>query len=286
MSILQAVTRGRIARPRRIMLYGTRGIGKSTFAASAESPIFIPTEDGLSDIDTDRFPLATDYRAVIDAIGELYTQAHEYKTVVIDSMDWLEQLIHAETCRVHKKKTLEDFGFNKGYKLAIEPLRRVLSGLDALRAERGMTVILVAHTEIRKHEDPETSPYDRNEPRLHKYASALVQEWCDEVLFATHKVTAVKVDESFGRSKYNGVSKEGRILRTTERPSCDAKNRLGLPDEIPLDYRVFARLRDEAQRGAAPAVGIQGSTVAAEVCGDIETQGEYEYEDDTQEGDE
>ncbi|MFN7560008.1 MAG: AAA family ATPase, partial [bacterium] len=79
----------------------------------------------------------------------------------------------------------------------------------------------------------------RYSPRLHKLASALVQEWADEVLFATYKVHTVKVAEGFNQAKHNGIGTGERIIRTVERPAHVAKNRLGLPDELPLDYRVY-----------------------------------------------
>jgi hypothetical protein len=115
-----------------------------------------------------------------------------------------------------------------------------------------MTVVLIAHAKIEKFENPETVPYDRYSPRLHKLASALVQEWADEVLFATYKVHTIKVDEGFNKAKHNGVSTGERIIRTVERPAHVAKNRLGLPEEIPLDYRVFAAL----VRGEDPSAAV------------------------------
>ncbi|MDR0869400.1 MAG: ATP-binding protein [Planctomycetaceae bacterium] len=47
MSLLQTIQTGKAQAPPRLLIYGTEGIGKSTFGASAPKPIFIPTEDGL-----------------------------------------------------------------------------------------------------------------------------------------------------------------------------------------------------------------------------------------------
>ena len=116
----------------------------------------------------------------------------------------------------------------------------MLAGLDALRNERGMEVILVAHAQIEKFANPETETYDRYAPRLQKLASALVQEWCDEVLFATYRVHTRTATEGFDRKRVQAIGTGERILRTTERPAHVAKNRLALPDEIPLDHRVYA----------------------------------------------
>jgi hypothetical protein len=240
MQLLSKVQRGRVEVPRRVLVYGTHGIGKSTFGAMAERPIFIQTEDGLAGIDCERFPLATRYGDVLNALSELYAEAHEYRTVIIDSLDWLERLIWAEVCERRGVENIEDIGYAKGYVFALTQWREVLAGLDALRNERGMTVLLLAHAQIEKFANPETDTYDRYSPRLHRQASALVQEWSDEVLFATYSVHTKTTDEGFGRKRVQGIGSGERILHTTERPAHMAKNRLGLPDEIPLDYRVFA----------------------------------------------
>jgi hypothetical protein len=239
-TLLKQIQRGRTQLPRRVMLYGVHGIGKSTFGAMAERPIFIQTEDGLANIECDRFPLATRFGHVLSALSELYTGEHDYRTVVIDSLDWLERLIETEVCEKEDVPNIEKIGYAKGYKFMLDPWREVLAGLDALRNDRGMTVVLIAHAKIEKFDNPETEPYDRYSPRLHKLASALIQEWCDEVLFATYKVHTRKIDEAFNKAKHQGIGTGERIVRTTERPAHVAKNRLGLPEEFPLDYRLYA----------------------------------------------
>ena len=246
MRLLNQIQSGRQPRPRRVMLYGTHGIGKSTFGSMAEKPVFIQTEDGLGEIDCDKLPIATRYSDVLGALSELYSEEHDYRTVVIDSLDWLERLIFAEVCAKRGVESIEDIGYAKGYTFALTQWREILEGLDALRNERDMQVILIAHARIEKFDNPETESYDRYVPRLNKHAAALVQEWCDEVLFATYRVHTKHTDEGFNRKRTQGIGTGERIVRTTERPAHAAKNRLSLPDEIPLDYRVFsAFLRGE-----------------------------------------
>ena len=240
MSLMQQIQRGPRARPRRITVFGVQGVGKTTLAAAAPAPIFIPTEDGQNDIDCHRFPLASAYVNVLAALGELYSEQHDYRTAVVDSLDWLERLIWADVCRQKGVESIEDIGYAKGYTYALSQWREVLDGLDALRNSRDMTVILVAHAKIERFEDPTCDSYDRFVPRPHKSAAALVQEWSDEVLFATYKIHTKQSDEGFGRKKARGLGTGERILRTTERPAHVAKNRLGLPDELPLLWSAYA----------------------------------------------
>jgi len=240
MTMLEQIQKGRSQLPRRVLMYGVHGVGKSTFGAMAEHPIFITTEEGTNDIECDRFPLATKYADVLSSLSALYSEEHKYQTVVIDSLDWLERLIFAEICDKRSIESIEDIGYGKGYIFALAQWREILDGLDALRKERNMQVILLAHAAIEKFANPETDSYDRYAPRLQKHASALVQEWCDEVLFATYRVHTKTSNEGFDRKRTQGIGSGERIVRTTERPAHVAKNRLNLPDEFPLDYRIYA----------------------------------------------
>jgi hypothetical protein len=240
MSILNHIMAGPKPGPRRMLVYGTAGVGKSTFATCAPNAVVIQTEDGLNEIDTHKFPVAESLDAVMECLAALYSEPHEFRTVVIDSLDWLERLIHAKVCQSRQVASIEDIGYGKGYTFALSHWRDVLDGLAALRASRGMTVVLIAHAKIERFENPETEAYDRYVPRLHKTAAALVAEWCDEVLFATYKVFTKATDEGFNQKRVQGLGSGERVLRTTERPSHLAKNRLALPDELPLIWSEFA----------------------------------------------
>jgi hypothetical protein len=241
MSPLTSIITGAKPGPRRMLVYGTAGIGKSTFATCAPSPIVVQTEDGLGEIDCHKFPVAQSFDEVMASLAALYGEDHPYRTVVIDSLDWLERLIWAKVCATRQVATIEDIGYAKGYTFALSHWRDVLDGLAFLRERRGMTVVLIAHAKIERFENPETDPYDRYVPRLHKTAAAMVTEWCDEVIFATYKVFTKATDEGFDKKRIQGLGSGERVLRTTERPSHLAKNRLNLPDELPLAWSEFAK---------------------------------------------
>ena len=236
---LATITSGRAPGPRRILLYGTAGIGKSTWASCAPGCVFIPTEDGLADIDCHRFPVAKELGHVHDAILALYKEDHGMQTVAIDSLDCLERLIWARVCETKGIASIDDMGFGRGYVAAMAQWREVLEGLSMLRQAKKMTVILIAHSKIERYENPEAAAYDRYMPRIHKSAAAIVSEWCDEVLFASYKVFVR--DAPDGKGRPHGIGTGERVLRTTERPSHIAKNRLNLPDELPLVWSEFAK---------------------------------------------
>jgi hypothetical protein len=241
LKLLDQVTCGKKQAPRRVMLYGTHGIGKSTFAANAPNPIFIQTEDGLGEIDCAKFPISQTFGEVMQALAELYTHDHQFQTVVIDSLDWLERLIWNEVCRFRGVESIEDIGYAKGYVFALTQWREFLEGLTALRADKQMMVLMIAHARIERFENPETDSYDRYVPRLHRLSSQVLQEWCDEVLFATFRVFTKQTDEGFDRKRTQGVGTGERVMRTVERPAHVAKNRLNLPEEMPLEWPVYAQ---------------------------------------------
>ena len=212
------------------------GIGKTTFAAGAPNPIFILTEDGLGSLPVQHFPLATSTDDVMNAIATLYQEDHNFGTVVIDSLDWLEAIIQGEIDTQHDAK---DLAYGKGALIAAEKWRVILEGLNALRLERGMVVILLAHTTIKRFDSPEVEPFDRYQPKLQERSNALVREWCDAVLFANYKTIVKHDDVGFNKTTNRGISTGERLLYCNERPAYMAKNRYQLPDSIPLSWEAF-----------------------------------------------
>lgn len=224
-----------IAAPR-LLVYGVEGIGKSTFAAGAPNPIFILTEDGLGSLPVQHFPLATSTDDIMGAISTLYGEAHNFGTVVVDSLDWLEAIVQREVEESHDAKEL---AYGKGAIIAAEKWRMILEGLNALRQDRGMVVILLAHTTIKRFDSPEVEPFDRYQPKLQERSNALVREWCDAVLFANYKTIVKHDDVGFNKTTNRGISTGERLLYCNERPAYMAKNRYQLPDSIPLLWDAF-----------------------------------------------
>ncbi len=236
---LSSVRSGVTMVPPMIMVYGTHGVGKTSFAASAPDPIFIQTEDGLGLIDAHTFGLLKSFEEVMEAIASLYSEDHTYKTVVLDSADHLENLIWAQVCKDNGWPNIEAPGYGRGYVAALELWRMLIEGLRALRDDRKMTVVVIAHSQIQRFDAPDSEPYDRYSPKLHKGASALLQESMDVVLFANYRVSTVKSDTGFGKKVTRAVGGGDRVLHTEERPAYLAKQRYNLPATIPMLWSDF-----------------------------------------------
>lgn len=231
---LASLRRGGEVRPNRIMFYGTHGVGKTSLGAGAPSPVFLQTEDGLAQIEAPTFGILRSYAEFVEAVTALANEPHDFETVVVDTLDWLEPIVWAEACRANNWTTIEQPGYGKGYAAALDTWRFLLDGLGVLRDERGMGVILLAHAEVKRFEPPESEPYDRYQPKLNAKTSALIQEHVDDVLFVNYRVSLIKDNPKDRNSRVRGVGGGQRVLYTQERPSHLAKNRWRMPETISL----------------------------------------------------
>ena len=145
-------------------------------------------EDGLSDIDCESTDQLVTVHEVIEALSWLQNEDHDYQTVVIDTVDWLEKLIEKQVCDDGNVKALNDIGFGKGQQRCVPIMKFILEQLEVLRSQKNMMIVLLSHSRIDRFEDPEADSYDRYVPALGKTLSPIIREWCDEVLFADFKV--------------------------------------------------------------------------------------------------
>lgn len=104
------ITRGKIQKAKKVVIYGPEGIGKSTFAARFPGAVFIDTEGSTNDMDVARLPRPTSWNMLFDEIEYIKTHTDECRTLVIDTIDWAELLCVEHICAVHNKKGIEDFG--------------------------------------------------------------------------------------------------------------------------------------------------------------------------------
>jgi len=233
------LSKGRKERPDFIVIYGVPGVGKSTFASGAPSPLFIDIEDGSAEIDTTR--IEADHLRDFHSVASLMKEAmgSDFKTIVIDSLSKLEKLIWDATCKrkpvkgkVHK--SIEDFGFKQGYIFCLDEWQEFIDICEELR-NAGKNVILIAHNVVKNFNDPTlTEPYARYELELHAKASSLIKKQIDAVLFANYKTLV---------NNGKGLETGQRVIHTERRPGHDGKNRFGLPYEVDLSYPAYCEAK-------------------------------------------
>lgn len=240
MSFLAGVTKGKIRQPILTLVFGTDGVGKSSFAAGAPSPVFLGTEKGTANLDVARGATPTSFKEVLAAIDELRTGKHDFQTLAIDSLDWLEPLVWEQVCVDNSWKDIEAPGFGKGYVAANRYWLNMMGELTKLRDERRMNIVLIAHAQVKLAKDPHAqAEYDRYQLKLNDKAAALWREYVDSVLFANYE-TFVKTEKGKTRAMGDGA----RYLFTERRAGHDGKNRYGLPYQLPLSWEDFAQAVD------------------------------------------
>lgn len=241
--VLMKIITGKIPGAKKVVIYGPEGIGKSTFASRFPEPVFIDTEGSTKEMDISRFERPSSWTMLLEQIHYVWKTSGICKTLVIDTIDWAEQMCVEDLCARYGKKGIEDFGYGNGYVYAKEEFGRFLNLLNEV-VQSGIHVVLTAHTHLRKFEQPdEMGSYDRWELKLGKKTQSqtapLVKEWADMVLFANYKTWSVAVDDKGKKRKAQGGA---RVMYTAHNPCWDAKNRYGLPEEVPFDYESIRQI--------------------------------------------
>lgn len=248
------INKGKVPRARRMLIYGENGIGKSTLAAQFPKPIFLNLEDGIGDLDCDS-------TGVIRSVSEFYQWLMhlvetDYETIVIDTADWLEKLIFAEVAAEANKKTIDDIGYGKGYQSVELKWKSLFDGFAFLWGQN-RHIVFTCHEMIEKFVNPEGDSYNYWRPSLHVKGSGCVTEWCDEVLFLRYRTNTITKEEGFGAKRAVAIGGKERFMCCTKSAAHEAKNRLGMPDELPPTFESIARY--------LPPVQFQGKRLAAAV---------------------
>lgn len=230
------IIRGKIPCAKKTVIYGPEGIGKSTFASQFPDPIFIDTEGSTKDMDVARLEAPSSWQMLLEEVCYIKDHPDICRTLVIDTADWAEMLCISHVCDKNHKSSVEEFGYGKGYVYVQEEFGRLLNLLEEV-VGNGIHVVLTAHAKMRKFEQPdELGSYDRWEMKLSKNTAPIVKEWADMVLFSNYKTFVINVDGQGAQKGKNKAQGGKRVMYTTHHSCWDAKNRYGLPDEVPFDY--------------------------------------------------
>lgn len=256
-----SVTTGVQTAPVKTVLYGPEGIGKSTFASHFPDPVFIDTEGGTKRLNVARLPQPTSWAMLLDEVAEVRKGSVPCGTLVIDTADWAERLCIQAVCARAKVSGIEDFGYGKGYTYVKEEFSKLLDALEEV-LNAGHNVVVLAHAAITKFEQPDAvGNYDRWGMKTSKQVAPLLREWCDMLLFANYKTVVEKAGS--GPNAKNKASGGRRVLYTTHHPCWDAKNRFGLPEEVPFEYASIAHCLPGGSAPAATQTPVQHAPAPA-----------------------
>lgn len=247
---------GKIPAAIKTVIYGPEGIGKSTLAARWPEPLFIDTEGGTVHMDVRRLPRPDSWLELLNEVEWVRTHPDSCKTLVLDTADWAETLCMEHVCAKQQKTGIEEFGYGKGYTYVVEEFGRLLDALTLLQ-QAGIHVVVIAHALIARFEQPdELGAYNRWALKLidtPKCSNAgRLKEWADMVLFARYETLVVNVDGQGAAKGRNKAQGGRRVIQTTHHPCWDAKNRFGLPEQIPLDYEPLRSIVEGSGTAAMP----------------------------------
>ena len=219
---------GSAAKARRYIVYGLPGVGKSSLAAQFPAPVFIPLEDGLTGLEVDAFPVCNSYRVFCEYLQTLINEEHGYKTVVLDSLDWLEPIIYRQVCKDNSWQNIEQPGYGKGYVVAVAEAKRVINALQML-IDKGINVVLLCHAQTAIITPPDSTEFMRYDLKLNKKLSAVFCEWAD-VIGYLHVAIATKDKRAIEKQ---------RELVLDSSPAYIAKNRFCKPQKIDVSNHNF-----------------------------------------------
>lgn len=256
------IIRGRQHSAVKTVIYGPEGIGKSTLASHFPEPLFIDTEGSTSYMDVARLKKPTSWTMLKEEVEDVKIDPSCCKTLVLDTADWAEALCIKHVCEKKQVDGIESIGYGKGYVYVKEEFGKLLNLLSDI-AELGINVVVTAHAQMRKFEQPdELGAYDRWELKLSKQCAPLLKEWSDLLLFCNYKTMVVNQNGN-PNSQWKHYKAQGgkRIMYTSHHPCWDAKNRFGLPPELDLKYeeimpvierdRMMKQLMDQQKKDNA-----------------------------------
>lgn len=219
-------------------IFGAGGIGKTT-ACAINGSVWIQTEQGEGVLKLQAFDLIKKYEQVGECIDALLENDHDYKLLVIDSLDHLEPLMWAYVCQQNNWKHIDETGYGKGYVSALDEWRTLIAKLNKLRDNKQMHVCMIAHAAPRKVDQVDGTTFQVMDLKLHHKSSQFIAESCDCVFYAKPEIRTTTKDKGFGRKETIGTNTGDRIMHTVGTPHFVAKNRYGLPEELPLSITSY-----------------------------------------------
>lgn len=241
------------------LIYGVDGIGKTSLASEWPNPIYLPTEGERppSDVEMATPGNIGSWADLEGVFNELLEAEHEFKTVIIDSLDGLAPYVEAITASRIGARSVDDnskgspAAYGNGYKESEVEWSNFMSGCEALVAA-GMHVVLLAHPEIKRFDDPLNDPYDRYIIKLNKRAGPIVTSKCDIVAFLNYRVSLKTKEVAPRKEVTHAEGGKERQIHLSRGAGFDAKNRFGMPDSIVYRKgRGFAEMAKYWPGGAA-----------------------------------
>jgi hypothetical protein len=232
--------------PPRVVVYGKAGVGKTTFACNFPKPLVIDFEGGIPagiPVSVVSYVGGQMDRPVLDVITDITTEDHDYRTLVVDSIDALDSWLSASLCTRMGWQTIADGPHGQGYVLKSQMWQKILARMDGVRRERDMGIVLVGHSAILIMSDPRYPDYNYLDLSIRQADAAQIMKWSDIMGLATFNDPSIKVESSKQGSRKRVLSgTKDRLFLTELSDAYVTKSRYPeLPGEIALEYTEFSK---------------------------------------------
>ena len=257
----------------RVMIYGEPKVGKSYFGAQIPNHLFLNLENGLEHIKgATKLPYTDDYMVVKQMLNELENGQHNFKTLVVDSADVLENLIKKWIVGLQNNtniRDIADIAYGRGYPLLLTETRKLIEQFERLRTKRGMNIVFICHSEVKKMQPPVGNEYTYIAPSLYAKTTQgdstlkIYSDYVDIIGYCTFKTIVQQTSTGFG-SRGQAIGTGERVLHLdAANPAYIAGSRYPMPAEIPFSWEAFVTALTGKQPVKATATVIpteQGAT--------------------------
>ena len=232
---------------------GATAVGKTHFACQSDDPIMLDLEHGAEIHNHQKIPLYGKdivFDDCVESLRLIYANHKKMgvKTVIVDSFDWVQKLIHKEVCSKKNVETIDELKWGAGYQLSASLAQDFINGLDSLR-QLGLEIIIICHTQIVKVDEPIHDLYEVYDLKLDRLIRNNLKEWSTIIAFCEFDQKTQLKGERFGQKMYKAISTGNRIMHTVPQAGFVAKSRIPIPSPLPLDWKVFKSEIDKARKG-------------------------------------
>ena len=219
------------------LIHADIGVGKSTLAASMPAPYIFDAEESTSALDVDRCVPET-YDELLETLCLFRDETHEYKTVIIDTIDHVEKMTVSAACKEHGVNSPADKSYGVVWQTADTKFKQLILGLKGLRA-RGFNVLLLAHSKTINYTHPLGQVYDKIIPDLRDKqkpsasTTGLIMSLPRFIGYMHRPILTTENKEASGFSKkYKATVAQNSVLSCAPHAAYEAKNDMGLEADI------------------------------------------------------
>lgn len=218
-----------------IVLHGHEGTGKSTTANGFPNAFWLNLENSTYDFEPYQVQVPANYGALMEMLEALQEQEHDFKTLIIDTLDKLEIMMTASVCNANGWNSISDPDWGKGYSARTTEFQKFWSIIKDLNTRRNMVIVLIAHSVVVPVTDPILPSYDKHTLNIYKTENAFVRREADLIGYCM-----IEAFTTTDGTRNLATTAGERQIRTHPNPAYDAKTRRSdMPEILPMDAKAI-----------------------------------------------